>query len=462
MEQLENMPDMRTWIRSRRRTGFPDTLENLDVTFSWAAFLQSVIRTQCNMQAAEGLEEMLNMPVLPGIFLTGAAGTGKHTLASAVAGELEQIYFYECIYLTGAFLNALSPEQLLAYTKQLFEMYPLSGEDEELSLCLWVEDLSSCRLRELFADALTEQLEHLRREGILSETCFVILLDEKEQMVPAGLKRLLMRCECRLPDVQTRKLWFEQHMQTEKASFAVRGMNAEQFAAETEGMSFRELSDLMFYIKTRVCNRTLENVHAIMEEHGLATWDFQEDDRPHNKLNDQIAHSSFTPSAMEVREIISMIRRGERSENTAAQPELVNVLQTLVRTLEENQKASAGLAVTPGQQMNALQRNGAVISPAANASGNMVNLSGNMVNPFVNASGNRVNVSGAQGNVPGMVNASGAAGEILTADGGQTLPDGTEESHQMRLYREEAERIEKINLQDPAQLDAFLNEMLQN
>ena len=211
----------------------------------------------------------------------------------------------------------------------------------------------------------------------------------------------------------------------------------------------------MFYIKTRVCNRTLENVHAIMEEHGLETWDFQKDDRPHNKLNDQIAHSSFTPSAMEVREIISMIRRGERSENTAAQPELVNVLQTLVRTLEENQKASAGLAVTPGQQMDALQRNGAMISPAANASGNMVN-------PFVNASGNRVNVSGAQGNVPGMVNASGAAGEILTADGGQTLPDGTEESHQMRLYREEAERIEKINLQDPAQLDAFLNEMLQN
>ena len=196
-----------------------------------------------------------------GLLLTGPAGCGKHTAAAHMLLQLQQ-EGYGTVFLDGMELQDWDRKTAKERLNKLLDYF----YDNQQPLCLVVENLESCGCRWEMLTHLgrTLQMNRLYRDQV-EYPLFLILIDQKEHQIPASLRGELRLCRMCLPDQQRRKKYLD------KQAVSIAGyVSLDMVAAETQGMTYAQLADLVYNLQYLVDCRdgypTQEEVQAFLSQ----------------------------------------------------------------------------------------------------------------------------------------------------------------------------------------------------
>jgi len=170
-----------------------------------------------------------------GILLTGADSSSKLSAAIPMLKLLDR-EDYECVFLEGSGLAELGAARAKAALDGLMDrLY-----DQGRGLCLVLEGAEEIPCRRELMTFLGQKLckYHMFREELTP--LFLILLDDREQTLPALLRSRLQLCRITLPDLDRRMAYLAQHAKGLKKTLSL-----ELFAKETEGVTYTQLQDLI-------------------------------------------------------------------------------------------------------------------------------------------------------------------------------------------------------------------------
>ena len=208
-----------------------DRLE-LDDSFGWGALLDA-------MWFSEDGKRLTGS----GVLLTGPDGSGKHTAAyHMIKGLLSRKYAH--VFLTDEDFNAqavgtdLAKERLRSLLDRFY--------DQEQALCVVLEQVGAFQNIQSVLRFLGETLcEYWLCEDY--PPLFVILIASDDPPVPAPLRGRLRLCRMSLPDEDRRRTFLEN-----RAGDLRHYVPFHTLVSQTEGMSYRELSDVADHIRTFV------------------------------------------------------------------------------------------------------------------------------------------------------------------------------------------------------------------
>ena len=206
--------------------------QELDDSFGWGALLNAMWFSE-NGRRLNG----------SGVLLTGPDGSGRHTAAyHLVKGLLSRKYAH--VFLTGADFEAetggIQPakDRLRGLLDRFY--------DQNQALCIVLEQAENGQNIRGVLRVLGEALcEYWLCEDY--PPLFVILIASDDLTIPAPLRERLRLCRMALPDENRRRAFLEN-----RAGDLRHYVPFHTLIAQTEGMSYAELSDVVEHMRTFV------------------------------------------------------------------------------------------------------------------------------------------------------------------------------------------------------------------
>ena len=176
------------WLAERLQTPPEELLSDLEVETFWVRAMKSIV-------PSEQLDEVLGIPRANSLLFYGPAGTGRHTLANALAGSLGR-KGYKLLSLYGEDFDADISERVKEIARCVSTGMAMTVILEELEHCENTRELSFClaQLAKLSA----------RRDYPL---VLVVIAGEKPEL-PERLLRELQPCRFDLPTRDERTAFY--------------------------------------------------------------------------------------------------------------------------------------------------------------------------------------------------------------------------------------------------------------
>lgn len=204
-----------------------DSLNKLRVETYWVRTMKSVV-------PIPELDNVLGLPKAHGFLFHGAAGTGKRTLARALAGSLvKQGYSY--VHVSGRDFNADLRSRVQFLFRQISEEHPMVLVLESMQSCCDSEDLAAC---------LGQMAEVCRKENL---PLVFVVIDEDEDNIPPLLRRQLHMCRFDLPDLDERIAFYDAAIG--KRFPLQEGLRTRDLAIAAEGLQLRQLVQTLRFMQ---------------------------------------------------------------------------------------------------------------------------------------------------------------------------------------------------------------------
>lgn len=228
------------------------TLSTLPSTYRWAHILH---------HTRKGISAM-GIPPVYGVVFTGPAGNGKHSTAEALAMTLanQENAPHACLRISGCTLDT----EEVADACAALDAVDAAFNAQQSWVCLLLDQPEQSRHN------LAIQ-EHLYRKFLSRQTkLFPILICEDVSAVHPTFLKYLTVCPCLNPDEATRQNWFEDILaggsEKKNAPLNLLGMNHISLARETDGFSWKQMSDLRTLLLRETVSKYLRNITAYNPE----------------------------------------------------------------------------------------------------------------------------------------------------------------------------------------------------
>lgn len=198
-----------------------------DDSFGWGKMLEMMWTAQLPEERPGGL------------LLTGPNGCGKHTAMAHMILQLRQEGF-GTVFLDGMDMEDWDGKTAKERINKLLDHFDENGQ----GLCMVLENVESCGFRRELLTHLGHTLQMYRLYRDQVQPLFLILIDQKEQQIPPALRGELRLCRMCLPDQQHRKKYLEKN-----AGNIAGYVSLDVIAAETEGVTYAQLADLMYNVQ---------------------------------------------------------------------------------------------------------------------------------------------------------------------------------------------------------------------
>lgn len=189
----------------------------------------------------------LALPPVQGVILTGTPGNGRHTIAEALAGTLDAGSIHYFLRINGA---ALDPEDVDAACSVL------EGAAAKLrqngSLCLLLDCPEHSRHSLAIQEYLYQQL--LDHPGKI----FPIVITDALSNITPLLQSTLTICQFQAPNLAIRQRWLQSSMEG-KFPIRIEELNHITISRETEGFTWRQLSDLRTLLRRSIALRYFQD-----------------------------------------------------------------------------------------------------------------------------------------------------------------------------------------------------------
>lgn len=198
----------------------PDTdLSKLKLETYWVRMMKSVV-------PIPELDLVLGIKKSAAFLYCGAAGTGKRTLARALAGSLAQ-QRYTCYEMTGADLDADMEQRLVALLKPVDAGHPAM---------MIVQDLGSCHETAALGNCLGQMIQLCDQQDL---PVIFVFIEEDPAAVPVELLRHLLVCRFVPPTLDEREAYYSAVI---GKSFPLKeGLRTRDLAVAAEGLTLRQL-----------------------------------------------------------------------------------------------------------------------------------------------------------------------------------------------------------------------------
>lgn len=241
---MEHTISPELWLTQRLQTPPEELLSDLEVETFWVRAMKSLVPT-------EQLDEVLGIPRANALLFYGPSGTGRHTLAMALAGSLGQLG-HKFLPLYGEDFDADISGRVKEIARCVSSGMPMVVVLEELEGCESARELSCC----------LAQLVRLstRRDYPL----VLIVIDGEEPCLPDRLLRELQPCRFALPTRDERTAFYQAVIQ---GVIPIReGLTARDLANVTEGMTLRQLLQTVRLAQLALKEQTLQQFHGNAEK----------------------------------------------------------------------------------------------------------------------------------------------------------------------------------------------------
>lgn len=172
-----------------------------------------------------------------GILLTGADSYGKQSAAMELLRLLSSdAYACEGVFLDGMELSTCGAQQAIVRLDALLDRF----YDMQKGLCLILEGMEECPCRRELLHFLGQKLCEYRMYREEFTPLFLILIDDREQAIPASLRSSLRLYRMSLPDQSRRTAYLEEHARSLRNYLSL-----ELFSRATEGASYMQLRDMI-------------------------------------------------------------------------------------------------------------------------------------------------------------------------------------------------------------------------
>ena len=215
----------------------PETdLSKLKLETYWVRMMKSVV-------PVPELDSVLGIKKSAAFLYCGAAGTGKRTLARALAGSLAQ-QKYTCYEITGGDLNEDMEQRLVALLKRV---------DSEHPMILICQDLQGCENAPALGSCLAQMIQLCDQQNL--PVVFVVI-EEDTAEVPVELLRHLLVCRFTPPTLDEREAYYSAVI---GKSFPLKeGLRTRDLAVAAEGLTLRQL-----VITIRFMQRSLKELALV-------------------------------------------------------------------------------------------------------------------------------------------------------------------------------------------------------
>lgn len=226
-ENLPKLDPCEVWLSNVFQAPPDITLEQLGTANYWGYMMQGALPD-------EDLDEMLHLPKTRNFLFAGPWGTGKKTVAAAVAGSLgKRGYRFAC--LTRTDFKGLKPAQVSDYLDGLFDSLTA-----EAPLCLIFDGVAQWDNRELICQLLGDQLAIAAIEEL---PVFAMVIARKPEEVGEHLLSQLTVCGFAALTEEERSAFFQQELD-EYIPLKV-GTTFLDLARESEGLNYYQLNQLI-------------------------------------------------------------------------------------------------------------------------------------------------------------------------------------------------------------------------
>ena len=232
------------WLTERLQTPPEELLEDLEVETFWVRAMKSIVPT-------EQLDETLGIPRANSFLFYGPRGTGRHTLAYALAGSLGR-QGHKFLSLYGEDFDADISERVKEIARCVSSGMAMTVIVEELEGCEDARELSYClsQLAKLSA----------RRDYPL----VLIVIDGEEPSLPDRLLRQLQPCRFDLPTRDERTAFYQAVV---GGVIPIReGLTARDLAGITDGMTLAQLLQTVRLSQLALKAQALEQFHGNVDK----------------------------------------------------------------------------------------------------------------------------------------------------------------------------------------------------
>ncbi|MBQ3215404.1 MAG: hypothetical protein IJB11_04710 [Oscillospiraceae bacterium] len=206
------------WIGERSFQPEKD-LSKLKLETYWVRMMKSVV-------PIPELDSMLGIRKSAAFLYCGEAGTGKRTLARALAGSLAQ-QKYACYELSGADLNEDMEQRLVALMKRW------SDGESAILIC---QNLQGCSDSAALGNCLAQMIQLCEQQNL---PVIFVVIEENHEAVPVELMRQLLVCRFDLPDLDEREAFYSAVIG--KGFPLKEGLRTRDLAVAAEGLTLRQL-----------------------------------------------------------------------------------------------------------------------------------------------------------------------------------------------------------------------------
>lgn len=241
-------------------------LEELPDTYFWKNILYNLNNDR--------LYEKLGLLPVRGILFSGDSGNGRHTLANALVTDIwkrEGITDPEKVVYTRLraedFTAELSEKAAQERIDALFQAASHCLEAGETEFAFLVFDqIEQYAHTQILQNRIRDGLEEMEQEAF-----FLICITEKEEDISAELKSALLCCRCNSPGERARKEFLEENLSWEvpdweypdrdlyrQVSIEFSGISFEEIAERTEGFSYQNMQDFVFFLKMELVQKNLD------------------------------------------------------------------------------------------------------------------------------------------------------------------------------------------------------------
>lgn len=222
---------MGQWLSTYEEKAPAQRLDGLCGCGYWKALLKSCVPDP-DLDAYFGVEKT------HAFLLCGPAGVGKTTLARALAGELGAVG-YRFAAVPGEALKGESEEEDCGRIAALFRELEEAAADGETGWCLLLDDLTPLAGEKRAMRVLCVKLQDMAGAGLPFTAAATA---ESLELFPAFLDKYMIPCRISPPDEQERREYLEDMF--ERRIHRESGLSYDWMVKQTEGLTYRELSDL--------------------------------------------------------------------------------------------------------------------------------------------------------------------------------------------------------------------------
>lgn len=206
-------------------------------TFRWAHMLN------CTLNGID----ILGIPKVLGTIFAGSPGNGRHTTADALAGSLKARDIRCCLRVSGATLDTADVADACTAVDGAMGYLRQHGK-----VCL----LLDCPEHSRHSLAVQEYL--YRRILTHGYDLFVIIITDAVSNIIPNLQQVLTVCQFRKPDADVRQKWLRS-MLDGRVIIKIDGMNHIALARETEGFTWRQMTDLRTMLRRAIALKYVQD-----------------------------------------------------------------------------------------------------------------------------------------------------------------------------------------------------------